>query len=45
MVYPATKTRKVILVQVQQQSSDEPEPGRYYVEYVEVSTDEAAANG
>ncbi len=32
------------MVQLQQQSSDWPEPERYYIEYVEVSPDEAATN-
>ncbi len=32
------------MVQLHQQSSDRPEPKRYYIEYVEISSNEAAAN-
>ena len=32
------------MVQLVQHHSERPEPQRYYIEYVEVSTDKAAAN-
>ena len=32
------------MAQSQDQDSDQPQPERYYIEYVEIYTDEAAAN-
>ena len=33
------------MAQLQGRGFDQPKPERYYIEYVEVSTDEAASNG
>src|SRR3712207_1450488 len=46
MVYlQRLKMKKVVVAQLHEQDSDQPKFARVYIEYVEVSTDEVAANG
>jgi hypothetical protein len=45
MVYlQRPKTKKVVVAQLHEQDSDQPKSVRYHIEYVDMSTDEAAAN-